>query len=201
MSTKTQRNKEYRKYNRLYYHSHYGMGERRLDMARKDLKALPVRGAYLDAGCGRGEMLEYAKSLGFSPVIGTEVLNSLIDDENVFFGEPVALPFEDKSFDVVCLFDVLEHLIPEDEEVVCHELKRVARKHVLLTANNKPSYLSDFIETKTDAPLHINIKSFDEWHRILKEAFAPGKVMRLKPTTNNLARWRIDFNIEVGLYQ
>lgn len=192
MSTKTQRNKEYRKYQKLYFHTEYGMGHRRYNLACKDLKELPIRGSYLDVGCGKGEMLKAAKQMGYAPVAGTEVIDSLIN-EDVYSGEPMDLPFDDKSFDVVSLFDVLEHLLLGDEYKVCQELKRVARKYVLITANNRPSKLSDFIEeVKKDEPLHINIRPFSEWHGILADVFGARNVTRLKPKGTNLARWRIE---------
>ena len=112
--------------------------ERRAD-AVSDLAALPVRGAYLDVSCGQGDMLDEALKLGFAPVHGTEIVPALIDGHRVVRAEVHALPFADKSFDVV---DHVRRDRASDSRrrrTACRELARVARCHVLLTANNRPS--------------------------------------------------------------
>jgi ubiquinone/menaquinone biosynthesis C-methylase UbiE len=181
------RAEEQAKYAKCYQSSRYAMGALRMADAVKDLAALPVRGSYLDVGCGRGEMLTHAQHMGFYPVHGVEVVPDLIDGKRVVYGEAHILPFPDKAFDVVSLFDVIEHLEPGDDEDVCREMDRVAVKHILLTANNKPSHCP-----VTGADLHINRRPYDEWDRLFREWFT-GKVTRLSGRCYVSEGWRVDF--------
>jgi len=130
-------------------------------------------------------MLVEAAKLGFEPVVGTEIVKALLSDA-VKYAEVHALPFEDKSFDVVTLFDVIEHLIPGDDELACREMARVARRHIILTANNKRS------RNKAGDELHINRRPYAEWD-VLFRAWFPGEVTWIKgPRSYVSEAWRID---------
>jgi len=181
------RQAEHQKYVAAYQLDAYRMhGNRRAD-AERNLADLPSRGSYLDVGCGRGEMLAYARQLGFSPVQGTEVVPALLGPR-VIRAEAHALPFPDRSVDVVTLFDVLEHLLPGDDEAACREIKRVARRHLLFTASNRDSRLPDGTE------LHINRRPYAEWEACFRAWFAPAGV-RVAPCRIAYERspmWRID---------
>lgn len=48
-------------------------------------------------------------------------------------GSILKLPFADKSFDVVCAFEVLEHLPFDQFDVAIAEISRVARTHVVIS--------------------------------------------------------------------
>jgi ubiquinone/menaquinone biosynthesis C-methylase UbiE len=184
------RKHEHEKYVRAYQANNYAMGRARMLDAVADLVGLGTRGAYLDVGCGRGEMLGHAAVLGFNPVMGVEVVPALVDGRRVLHGEVHDLPFPDSMFDTVTMFDVIEHLLPGDDELACRELARVARRHVLVTANNKSSQLA------VGEELHINRRSYDQWGELFREWFGPG-VTRLC-STGGFKRhdysptWRVD---------
>ena len=163
----------------------YKMGGRRMQETSCELKAIPVRGAYLDVSCGRGEMLDLAIGMGFSSATGTEIVPALIDGKRVLRAEVHELPFADKSFDVVTMCDVIEHLIPDDDMLACLEIARVARRYALLTASNLPS-----INPQTKQDLHINKRPYEEWDRLFREWF-PGAVTWLKGGYVSEI-WRID---------
>ncbi len=177
---------EHEKYVRCYTASNYRMGARRMDDAVRDMEKLPCRGSYLDVSCGRGEMLKHAKALGFDSAYGTEIVPALINGHSIVAAEAHALPFETDSVDVVTMFDVIEHLIPGDDALACSELKRVARKHILITANNRKS-----LNHKGDN-LHINIRTYEEWDRLFRLWFKPHKVIWIRNHDYVSEGWRID---------
>jgi ubiquinone/menaquinone biosynthesis C-methylase UbiE len=182
------RRAEHEKYEVAYAtNSDYRMGMTRYKNAKDDLSEVPTRGSYLDVSCGRGEMLDVAQRLGFEPCVGTEVVQSLLGPR-VVYGEVHAIPFDDKSFDVVTMFDVIEHLIPGDDKAACLEMARVSRRHILLTANNESSKSMPGVE------LHINRRPYDEWNRLFREWF-PGRVTWI--TKHRVAfseTWRVDLD-------
>jgi ubiquinone/menaquinone biosynthesis C-methylase UbiE len=184
-----QRQAEWQKYARVYAEPvPYAMGARRKRAAVDNLQALTVRGSYLDVGAGLGEMLDAAEQLGFSPAMGTDVVPKIIDGERVRFGSADALPFADKSFDVVSMFDVAEHLVPGDDELACYELKRVARRYVLLTACNTHSVWGDPTQE-----LHINRRPYEAWDKLFAQWFAPHPTRRLpNPHLAISETWLVD---------
>jgi ubiquinone/menaquinone biosynthesis C-methylase UbiE len=179
---------EQAKYPIVYQRPDYKMGRPRMADSVRDLEALPRRGSLLDVGCGRGEMLDNAERLGFRPVKGVEIVDALIDGTRVVRGEVHALPFDDQSFDVVTMWDVIEHLVPGDDEAACREMRRVARRHILLTANNKSSLQPDGTE------LHVNRRPYDEWDRLFRQWFAGATVTWLRERRRQWVSeaWRID---------
>ncbi len=187
----TARAYEHRKYVQAYEQNSYSMGRTRMVDAVADLVELNTLGAYLDVSTGRGEMLVHAKTIGFAPVCGTEIVPALIArSPYIEYAEVHALPYGDNSVDVVTMFDVMEHLLVGDDELACHELARVARKHVILTANNKTSQLAIGEE------LHINRREYAAWHVLFSQWF-PGQVTWLQSTADrkrfdHSATWRID---------
>jgi SAM-dependent methyltransferase len=183
---------EHRKYVQAYQNPEYRAHGSRLKNMQEDLRSLPaiLNASLLDVGCGRGEMLDFASNVGFVYVRGVEVVPYLCDGERVVQALATELPFADKSFDVVLCNDVMEHLHPGEDELVCKELLRVARKHILITANNMPSTMA------TGEELHINKRPYDEWHRLFGEWFGQSflhDVTWIKTDhTHSTERWRID---------
>jgi ubiquinone/menaquinone biosynthesis C-methylase UbiE len=155
---------EVAKYVNAYRSSTYRMGDARRYHAELALSALP-KGSLLDVGCGRGETMRMAADMGFSPVRGLEVVPYLCVP-GVDQGFAHAIPHSDGSFDVVTMFDVMEHLLPEDTETVCRELERVAKRYVLLTVHNGSSQ-------HNGVELHINRRaSYDAWYEFFKRTFS-----------------------------
>jgi SAM-dependent methyltransferase len=109
-------------------------GRRRivLDLVRS--LPLPSEPRILDAGCGSGRnLIELA---GFGTVVGLEPSErgaEVARDRGVgevVVAEIATMPFDDSSFDLITLLDVLEHI--EDDRGALHALRRVARPGGLL---------------------------------------------------------------------
>lgn len=173
------------KYQHVYATEKYRMGGLRRKDSVATLRKLPGRGSLLDVSCGRGDMMAEAKRLGFKPVWGTEYVQELLS-ERVIYAAVHHLPFESDLFDVVTMWDVMEHLIPGDDEAACRELGRVAVRHVLISTHNRPSMHGGW-------DLHINKRPYPEWDRLFRSWF-PGSVTWIKrdDQESNSQCWRID---------
>jgi SAM-dependent methyltransferase len=115
--------------NHWWYH-----GRRRIVVDLVAGLPLPPEPRILDAGCGSGrnlaELARFGTAVGLEPSErGAEVARERGVGE-VVEASIDTMPFEDASFDLVCLLDVLEHI--EDDRRALRELRRVARPGGLL---------------------------------------------------------------------
>ncbi len=73
------------------------------------------RGKILDVGCAAGYFLESAKNAGFEPY-GVELSESFFKETHLKFGDSIYrgtienIPCKDNFFDVITMFDLLEHV-------------------------------------------------------------------------------------------
>jgi ubiquinone/menaquinone biosynthesis C-methylase UbiE len=139
---------------------------RRLDEVAMSLNPASV----LDVGCGEGIVTErLAKGLRSAEVLGVDADATHLREEwcsrsadNLSFatGSAYNLPFADKSYDVVCAIEVLEHL--ERPRVALAEMSRVARRALLVSVPNEPSWrISHMLAGRNllhlgNTPGHIN---------------------------------------------
>lgn len=87
----------------------------------KFLNKLPKESRILDAGCGEGVLVEKYLTKGYS----VQGIDPNYESKIVIKGNILDIPFEDKSFDVVLLLDVFEHLAFSDQPKVIKEIHRV----------------------------------------------------------------------------
>ena len=171
----TRRAAEIAKYDTAYCNDAYAMGSIRYHASRDMLASVFKQGrkklvsSYLDIGCGRGEMLDAARKIGFDDVLGTEAVRQLTKRDDVvhMLAHDLA-EIRSQRYHVVSSFDVLEHLIPGDDEILIYEAGRIARDFVILTANNLPS-----VDWRTGNNLHINLRPYDEWLRLIAASLGP----------------------------
>ncbi len=91
--------------------------------------AVGLENSFLEIGLGPGMLATILKSWGaqmhtmdFDPDLKPDIVGALPD-----------IPFADQSIDVICAFEVLEHLPLEKLGTIFAEFRRVARKKVLVT--------------------------------------------------------------------
>lgn len=89
-----------------------------------------------DIGCGNGifalMLKEQKPEIDSTSVDRSETALKYVKTKSAV-GDIVALPFEDKSFDCVTCFQVLEHIPYPVYETVLNELSRIAKKNVIIS--------------------------------------------------------------------
>ncbi len=154
--------KEKEKYDMCYVDPAYKLGPyRKADLLADVDDIIAEYGPFenhCDISAGRGELIEHVKSHNIVSQ-GTEIVDDLITD-NVQFAWTHDLPFADEQFEFVTNCDAIEHYLPEDSDACISEIMRITKKMAYLTISNLPAY-------KNGVNLHINIKPYEEWKRIL----------------------------------
>lgn len=152
----------------------------------------PDSHSILDLGCGDGTLANYLMSARSDLEIkGVDVFvrpNATIPVE-VYDGEN--LPYDDNTFDVVVIADVLHHA--ERPEIVLAEALRVSKTCVVLKdhlneskLDNFTLYIMDWVGNRGhDVNLKYNYLSASEWHKLFAQ-------LRSKAT-----QWET----KIGLYQ
>ena len=84
----------------------------------------------LEVGVGDGVFGSFIKKNIAVSYTSVDIAEDLHPD---VVGSVLKLPFADKSFDVACAFEVLEHLPFEQFDKAVAELCRVARTHIILS--------------------------------------------------------------------
>jgi len=90
----------------------------------------------------------------------------------VRYGLAHSLPCKDNQYDIVTMFDVMEHLTEADCMAVINELQRVATKYIVLSISNRPSIVNGI-------DVHITKKPYDEWDLILRENIEAKNIQHL----------------------
>ena len=117
--------------------------ERRVDRLADALAArLPANASVLDAGCGDGS-IAYAiiERRPDVTITGVDVLVRAETRIPVVGYDGSSLPFPERSFDAVCLVDVLHHA--DDPQHLLAEAARVSRDRILIKDHVADGFLAD----------------------------------------------------------
>lgn len=124
----------------------------------------------LDVGCGEGYTLAKLKESGIGKKLdGVDNLDQAIETGKRLFkdislkkGDIYKLDYKDNSFDLVICTEVLEHL--EFPEKALREMRRVSRKHILLSVPNEPYFmLANFLRGKNISRWGNDIEHINHW--------------------------------------
>jgi len=167
------RQKELDKYREVYArHEAYRMSAGRLEAAKR--LVFEHTGSLLDVSCGRGELLKAARDSDlFDVVKGTETVPALCN-EHVVCAEITKLPFDQKSFDVVTCFDVIEHVLEADIVPGLLELERVCSGTIIISA-------ADYSDMWDGVEMHPSARPYPEWDRLFRATFT-GRVRHVGKT-------------------
>jgi hypothetical protein len=177
------RERELSKYAEAYQMEDYGMTEERKDGIEDLISELPPGlVSYLDVSTGRGETLDLADKYGFACIRGTETVDALLNSRTEYAILP-HLPFQDKCFDVVSLFEVIEHLVAEDVVPALVELTRVARKHILISAAVQQCWIGG-------VNLHPSSRPVEQWEELFRSIW--GNHVRRMGNLGGSPVWRVD---------
>ena len=89
----------------------------------------------LEVGCGEGANIKHFRSIGVdNNIVGIDFLKEKIDfcsehkinDTEFYVADARKLPFEDNSFEITFMRDILHHL-DDDRKTVINELRRVTK--------------------------------------------------------------------------
>jgi SAM-dependent methyltransferase len=152
--------------------------EKRMAYYREVISLIPsdVK-SILDVGCGEGTFLNMLMSLGrASMIVGLDVSETALKyvEGQKIRASAGRLPFGNGSFDLVTCLETLEHLKQEVFIRTIEEIKRVAKKYIIVSVPNEEP-LEYFLVVCPACYCHFNavghVRSFSP--EILRELFSP----------------------------
>ena len=147
----------------------------------------------LDVGCGEGHVtarLPGARIVGVDPdPRALEAAARRVPAGEFRRAAVTALPFDDGAFDLVVCTQVLEHL--EDPAAALDELRRVARRAVLVTVPHEPWFrLGNLARGRHARRLGSTPGHVHTWTRRSFRRLAGGEWFGAFPWQGRLARYR-----------
>jgi ubiquinone/menaquinone biosynthesis C-methylase UbiE len=158
--------------------------EKRVAYYREAINLIPsdVK-SIIDIGCGEGTFLNMLARLGrISTIVGVDVSYVALKyvEGQKIRASTEELPFENESFDLVTCLEVLEHLKQEAFIRAVGEIKRVAKRYIIVSVPNEEP-LEYFLVVCPACGCHFNavghVRSFSP--KSLKELFSPEFSLKL----------------------
>lgn len=148
---------------------------RKIAFVRRHIRDMGSMARILDGGCGEGVLVEEFKAQGYR----IEGLDLNYGSEHVRVGSILNMPYEDESFDLVLLLDVLEHLTYVEQPVALSEVNRVLKANGTLLASIpnlahlnsrfRMAFRGELDRTDKDTN-HVGERPYKENKRILLDA-------------------------------
>lgn len=114
------------------YRNTYGVTRRELN--QRLLAGVPKHARILEVGCNMGTQLLLLEEMGFSQLSGIEIQSyalgraqERLPNAQLLQASALAIPFEDKHFDLVFTSGVLIHIAPADLPTAMAEIHRCAK--------------------------------------------------------------------------
>lgn len=101
-------------------------------------KYLNTRSKILDVGCSNGWVVKTLQDNDYDSY-GIDIANRAIElcknrgiqENKVFVASMTQLPFQNNFFDAIVSTDVIEHILPEDLDLMVNEFYRVTTKYII----------------------------------------------------------------------
>jgi 2-polyprenyl-3-methyl-5-hydroxy-6-metoxy-1,4-benzoquinol methylase len=147
----------------------------------------------LDAGCGEGVLIEKLIEMGYKNAVG---IDADYESKYVKKGNILKTDFQNNSFDLIFLLDVLEHLNFLEQEKALEELKRIIKpqgKIVLSIPNlahleSRVSFLfGGSLKRTANIKKHPGDRPLKEYKSLILEDF---KILKIKGIFVTFPYWR-----------
>ena len=166
-----------------------------------DTGVLAAKPEILEVGSGTGTLLHQLRELGYRAQ-GVELRQAFIDQAHAWYGmipiaqvTGLALPFPDRSFDVVMSFDVFEHI--RDSDAHLREVTRVLRpggSYLLQTPNKWANVVFETIRWHSLTAWredHCSLHTLGELeHRLARHGFTTVRAFDV-PVVNDFFRAKV----------
>jgi SAM-dependent methyltransferase len=180
------------------YLAERAMIERQAVDRLKTIERLMHRGKLLDLGCASGFFLKVAQDRGWA-IEGVEISDAMARSAEQLLGQPIqpnlsAAQFADGSFDVITLWEYIEHVLDPREELL--QVRR-SLKPGGIVALSTPN--AGTVEAKTHPeqwrelkpPEHLSFFTIDTLLRLLRECgFEPVVTRGIAPQYESSAKWQ-----------